>query len=147
MITATMDAEGVLSAGAHLRGEFSAPPETLIGHVHLRVSSLDTGRARYNGVIGLDVTQANYPGALFTSAGGYHHHVGMNTWGTAGKPAPERGSLGLAWFELAVPDEAARVALEERLAANSEVRDEESAAFPARVYYDYDGIGLAITAG
>lgn len=147
MITATMDAEGVLEAGAHLRGEFTAPPETLIGHVHLRVSSLDAALAHYNGVIGLDVTQASYPGALFTSAGGYHHHVGMNTWGTAGKPAPEHGSLGLEWFELVVPEEGARVDLEKRLAANSEVRDDESTAFPARVYYDSDGIGVAVTAG
>ena len=147
MVTAPMDAQGVLDAGAHLTGPFVAPAGTVMGHVHLRVSSIERGRSRYVGVVGLDVTQASYPGALFTSAGGYHHHVGMNTWGTQDRPAPEHRSLGLAWFELAVPEDAARATLEDRLAAESLVRDDESAAFPARVYYDQDGIGLAVTAG
>lgn len=147
MITAPMDAQGVLEAGASIPQPFTAPAGTTMGHVHLRVSGIEGGKARYNGVIGFDVTQASYPGALFTSAGGYHHHVGMNTWGTEGRPAPERGSLGLAWFEIAVPDEAGRAALEARLAAAGHVGENEVDAFPARVYYDADGIGVAVTAG
>jgi catechol 2,3-dioxygenase len=147
MVTAPLDAQGVLAAGAQLPGPFVAPAGTSMGHVHLRVSSLERGRARYTGVVGLSVTQASYPGALFTSAGGYHHHIGMNTWSTQDRPAPEHGSLGLAWFELAVPDDAARTALKARLAADGAVSDDEAAPFPARVYYDQDGIGLAVTAG
>lgn len=144
MITAPMDAQGVLDAGAGMTGQFRAPGDTIMGHVHLRVSDLRRSAQRYVDVVGLDVTQASYPGALFTSAGGYHHHVGMNTWGTAGQPAKEEGSLGLAWFELVVPDDAARAALAERLEASSSVRECESTAFSARVYYDEDGIGMAL---
>lgn len=144
MVTAPMDARGVLDAGAGLTGPFRAPAGTRMGHVHLRVSDLQRSRERYVEVVGLNVTQASYPGALFTSAGGYHHHLGMNTWGTAGRPAPAPGSLGLAWFELVVPGDAARQALAQRLEASSEVREAESSAFPERVYYDADGIGLAL---
>ena len=144
MITAPMDAQGVLDAGAGMTGQFRAPGDTIMGHVHLRVSDLRRSAQRYVDVVGLDLTQASYPGALFTSAGGYHHHVGMNTWGTAGQPAKEEGSLGLAWFELVVPDDAARAALAERLEASSSVRECESTAFSARVYYDEDGIGMAL---
>ena len=107
MVTAPMDARGVLDAGAGLTGPFRAPAGTRMGHVHLRVSDLQRSRERYVEVVGLDVTQASYPGALFTSAGGYHHHLGMNTWGTAGRPAPAPGSLGLAWLELMVTDDGA----------------------------------------
>ncbi len=145
MITAPMDAQGVLAAGAAVSGPFSAPEGTTLGHVHLRVSSIERGRLRYVDTIGFDVTQASYPGALFTSAGGYHHHVGMNTWASEGKPAPAHGSLGLAWFEIAVPDPGGRALLEERLASSSLVREHESPAFPTRVYYDEDGIGVAVT--
>ena len=53
----------------------------------------------------------SYPGALFTSAGGYHHHVGMNVWGGEGAPQPPDGSLGLVSFELVVPSDAARAEL------------------------------------
>ncbi len=147
MITAPLDARAVLGAGADMVGPFAAPAGTSMGHVHLQVSSIARASAHYHGVIGLDITHAGYPGALFTSAGGYHHHVGMNTWSTEGAPAADAGSLGLAWFELVVPDDAGRAALEERLAAACVVRENENAAFPARVHYDADGIGVAVTAG
>lgn len=147
MITAPVDARGVLQAGAAVGTPFEAPADTVMGHVHLRVSSIERGHRRYHEVVGLDVTQASYAGALFTSVGAYHHHVGMNTWGTEGKPPPMHGSLGLAWFELVVPDDQARLELEQRLAADGVVRDDEAQAFPARVYYDADGVGLAVTPG
>lgn len=145
MITAPLDAGAVLEAGVGMRGPFTAPAGTSLGHVHLKVSSIAAARAHYHGVVGLDVTHAGVPGALFTSAGGYHHHVGLNTWSTAGAHAPEPGALGLAWFELVVPDAAGRAALEERLAGASSVRENEHAAFLARVHYEADGIGLAVT--
>jgi catechol 2,3-dioxygenase len=58
-----------------------------------------------------------YPGALFTSVGGYHHHVGLNTWAGAGAPAPPPGALGLDRFELVLPDESALGAAVARLDA------------------------------
>ena len=58
----------------------------------------------YAGVLGFEVTVRGYPGALFVSAGGYHHHVGLNTWAGEGAPPPPPGSRGLRWFEIVVPD-------------------------------------------
>jgi catechol 2,3-dioxygenase len=77
---------------------------TRMGHVHLNVADLDAAEAFYAGLLGLDVTARGYPGALFLSAGGYHHHVGLNTWAGAGAPPPPEGSAGLRSFELTLPD-------------------------------------------
>ena len=79
------------------------PAGTRIGHVHLQVGDLDAEEAFWQGDVGLDVTVRSYPGALFMSAGGYHHHVGLNTWAGEGVPAPPPGALGLDYFELVVP--------------------------------------------
>jgi catechol 2,3-dioxygenase len=82
------------------------PPGTRIGHVHLKVADLRGSEAFYLGVLGLDVMQSNYPGALFVAAGGYHHHVGLNTWQSAGGDPPPPGAVGLRSFELKLPDAA-----------------------------------------
>jgi catechol 2,3-dioxygenase len=79
------------------------PAGSVIGHVHLQVSDLVSAEQFYTGVLGLDVTVRGYPGALFVSAGGYHHHIGLNTWHSAGSPPPPPGSVGLRSFELALP--------------------------------------------
>jgi len=71
-----------------------ADPGTRIGHVHLKVSDLDRSVAFYRDVIGLEVMQ-RMPSAAFLSAGGYHHHLGLNTWQSAGGPPPPAGSTGL----------------------------------------------------
>lgn len=92
---------------------------TKIGHVHLQVSDLGEAEAFYSGVLGFDVVVRGYPGALFVSAGGYHHHIGLNTWHSAGAaPAPE-GSVGLRSFEIELPDERALEAVLERVDAAS----------------------------
>jgi catechol 2,3-dioxygenase len=83
-----------------------AGPGTTMGHVHLNVADIPEAEAFYAGALGLDVTVRGYPGALFLAAGSYHHHVGVNTWSSAGAPAPPEGALGLRHFELLVPDEA-----------------------------------------
>jgi catechol 2,3-dioxygenase len=84
-----------------------APPGTRIGHVHLQVSDLNDAERFYSGVLGYDVVVRGYPGALFVSAGGYHHHLGLNTWHSAGAPPAVPGSVGLRSFEVALPSEAA----------------------------------------
>jgi catechol 2,3-dioxygenase len=81
------------------------PSGTTMGHVHLRVADIPASEAFYNGSLGLDVMVRSYPGALFVAAGGYHHHVGLNTWESQGAPAPPDGSLGLDRWELVLPDE------------------------------------------
>ena len=83
-----------------------APIDTTIGHVHLQVADLRASEAFYHGVLGFDVTVRTYPGALFVSAGGYHHHIGLNTWHSAGGSPPQPGAIGLRCVELLVPDQA-----------------------------------------
>ena len=80
------------------------PAETRIGHVHLQVSELERTEAFYSGVLGFDVMVRGYPGALFVAAGGYHHHIGLNTWHSAGSGPPSPGAVGLRYFEVELPD-------------------------------------------
>lgn len=80
--------------------EEHAPPETRVGHVHLQVADLAEAEEFYAGVLGFDVTVRGYPGALFVSAGGYHHHLGLNTWNTRPGSARPPGSVGLERFEI-----------------------------------------------
>lgn len=103
----------------HPRSEGGLVPETVIGHVHLHVGNLAAAEAFYCSVLGFDVMQRNYPGALFISAGGYHHHLGLNTWAGAGAPPPPADAAGLRYFTVVVPDEAAFAALVARAQAAS----------------------------
>jgi catechol 2,3-dioxygenase len=119
MDTLPLDLEGLLEelAGDDAPGE-GMPPGTRIGHVHLNVADLADAEAFYGGALGFDVTVRGYPGALFVSAGGYHHHVGLNTWMGEGAPPPPPGARGLGRFEIVLPDAAAVEATAQRLAAH-----------------------------
>jgi len=85
---------------------------TRIGHVHLNVADLDDSEGFYCGELGFDVTVRGYPGALFVSAGGYHHHLGLNTWNGDGVPPPPAGAIGLERYEVVVPGGEARDAVD-----------------------------------
>ncbi len=104
-----------------------APEGTRMGHVHLQVADLAESEAFYAGVLGFDVTVRGYPGALFVSAGGYHHHLGLNTWAGEDAPAPPPGSRGLDRYEIVVPSKAELDAVAGRLdaAAVETERDEQ----------------------
>src|SRR5215204_2666892 len=78
-------------------------PETRIGHVHLKVVDLERAIAFYNGVLGFDVTQRYGRQAAFLSAGGYHHHIGLNTWESAGGSPPAPGTTGLYHLAILYP--------------------------------------------
>jgi catechol 2,3-dioxygenase len=80
-----------------------APAGTTIGHVHLHVRDIDEAAAFYHEGLGLDKVVWNYPGALFMSAGGYHHHLGTNTW-AAGAPLSTDDDARLLEWEILVPD-------------------------------------------
>ena len=82
---------------------YTAPPAARIGHIHLKVADLDRAIAFYSGVLGFGVTQRYGPGAAFLSAGGYHHHIGINTW--AGPTPPPPDTVGLRWFLIRLPDD------------------------------------------
>ncbi|MGH8246204.1 MAG: VOC family protein, partial [Gammaproteobacteria bacterium] len=81
------------------------PAETRIGHVHLHVRDIDEAVAFYHGVIGFDVMGlAKAFRAAFVSAGGYHHHIGLNTWAGEGAPPPPADATGLRHFVVVLPD-------------------------------------------
>jgi len=77
---------------------------TRIGHIHLTVSDLDRALAFYRDVLGFEVTSRYGRDAVFLSAGGYHHHIGLNTWAGRGAPRPARGTTGLYHFAILFPD-------------------------------------------
>jgi catechol 2,3-dioxygenase len=91
------------------------PPLTRIGHVHLTVSDLDRALTFYRDVLGFDVVMRYGPDAVFLSAGGYHHHIGLNTWAGRGAPAPPPGTTGLYHFAILYPDRPALAAALRRL--------------------------------
>jgi catechol 2,3-dioxygenase len=78
-------------------------PGVRVGHVHLKVADLERALAFYHGVLGFDVTQRYGSEAAFLSAGGYHHHIGLNTWESLGGTPPARGSTGLYHLAIAYP--------------------------------------------
>ena len=93
----------------------SIDPRTRIGHVHLTVSDLDRSLAFYRGVLGFEVTSHYGRDAVFVSAGGYHHHIGLNTWAGPGAPQPPAGTTGLYHFAILFPDRTALAAAVRRV--------------------------------
>ena len=81
-------------------------PDVRIGHVHLKVADLDRSLAFYCGVLGFQLTQHYGRTAAFISAGGYHHHIGLNTWESLGGSPPPRGSTGLYHLAILYPTRA-----------------------------------------
>jgi catechol 2,3-dioxygenase len=82
-------------------------PRVDIGHVHLKVADLDRALAFYQGVLGFELTTRMGPSAAFLSAGGYHHHIGLNTWESRGGQPPPPGTTGLYHVAIRYPDRAA----------------------------------------
>ena len=81
-------------------------PQVRIGHVHLKVADLDRALGFYCGVLGFELTQRSGPAAAFVSAGGYHHHIGLNTWESQGGAAPPPGTTGLYHLAIVYPTRA-----------------------------------------
>lgn len=82
---------------------YTLPPKTFIGHVHLKVSNIDQAVAFYCGILGFEVTMRWGSQAAFISAGGYHHHIGLNTWYSEGAPPPPSYSTGLYHAAILLP--------------------------------------------
>jgi catechol 2,3-dioxygenase len=100
MTTDPLDISNVIKAGGNRPWE-EMPSGTKIGHVHLHVGNLDEGERFYHAALGLDKTVWTYPGALFMAVGGYHHHLGTNTWSPGPRAKDDEARL-LDW-ELVVP--------------------------------------------
>ena len=116
MATEPLDVRSLLSTAGDMpwRG---APQGTVVGHVHLHVGTLDEAKGFYHNALGLDQVVWNYPGALFLSAGGYHHHLGTNTWAAGAPPASEGDARLLEW-SLVVPTAADAAAAARSLEAS-----------------------------
>lgn len=116
MATLPLDADGVAAAidpGTRWHG---TPAGTTMGHMHFYVGALDEADAFYHGALGFDRVMWSYPGALFVSAGGYHHHVGLNTWAAHTRVAGE-ADAGLVSWQLLVPADGTLQAIADRLDA------------------------------
>lgn len=101
MVTQPLDLDSLI--GELTSGDATSSalhPDTVIGHVHLHVSDIDQARLFYTDLLGLDVMQRYGPSAMFVSADGYHHHIGLNTWAGVGAPPPPPDATGLRWYEI-----------------------------------------------
>ena len=103
MATLPLDLENLLGEPGGEAADATMPAGTTLGHVHLQVADLDAAETFWVDGLGFGATGRGYPGALFTSAGGYHHHVGLNTWAGVGAPLPPSGARGLERFEVVFP--------------------------------------------
>jgi len=121
MRTNQLDIKAILDEVDPKTAGYPAAPEGLrVGHIHLRVGSIEQAEAFYRGAIGLDLTRRR-GGATFMSSGGYHHHVGSNVWHSDGAGRRDPNRAGLSWFTIEAEAGAAD-ALSERLkAANAPV--------------------------
>ena len=104
--TEPLDFDRLLAAAGSEQWQ-TLPAGTKIGHVHLHVGELPRARQFYHEQLGLDIVVSSYPGALFLSAGGYHHHLGVNTWAGPHARLPPTFAARLLYWELVVPDVAA----------------------------------------
>jgi len=116
MGTKPFDVQGVLAElnGVSSSDWISLDPQTTMGHVHLHIGHLQSALDFYTDVVGFDMVMRYGPSAGFVSAGGYHHHLGLNTWAGVGAPPPPADAARLLWYEI-VMAEVAGVELETRL--------------------------------
>ncbi|MCT4684689.1 MAG: VOC family protein [Roseicyclus sp.] len=125
---------------------YTAPAGMSIGHVHLKVSDLERSIAFYRDVIGLDVMQRYGTQAAFLSAGGYHHHIGLNTWESAGGPRPPRNAVGLYHTAFLYPDRPSLArAFRQALHAGVEIEGAADHGVSEAIYFsDPDGNGIEL---
>ena len=108
MVTDPLDVRGILAEATAQPAPWTGlPAGTRLGHMHLQVGDLAQAEEFYHGVLGFDIT-SHFPGALFVSAGGYHHHLGLNIWQSRGAGPAPAGTAGLRFFTLELPSEEAR---------------------------------------
>ncbi|MCW5873527.1 MAG: VOC family protein [Anaerolineales bacterium] len=121
MANAPLDLHKLLDEADHAAAQAGViDAGTDIGHMHLQVSNTATAATFYHDLLGMDII-FNWPGALFLSAGGYHHHLGANTWHSQNAPRREDDMTGLRSYAYRVPDEAGWLALLQRVQSSQQV--------------------------
>jgi catechol 2,3-dioxygenase len=118
------------------------PAGTRIGHMHLHVGDLPSAEAFYHAALGFDKTAWSYPGALFLSVGGYHHHLGTNTWAAGAAPAGPNDARLMAW-DVVLPTAGDQVAVTASLTSAGYVATTDQGA---RVVQDPWGTTLRLLA-
>jgi catechol 2,3-dioxygenase len=123
-----------------------APPETRVGHVHLKVADLDRAVAFYTDVLGFKVTSRFGRGAAFLAAGSYHHHIGLNTWESLGATPPPPGHTGLYHTAFLYPDRKSLAqALKRAIDAGVTITGKADHGVSEAIYFeDPDGNGVEI---
>jgi catechol 2,3-dioxygenase len=144
MDTRRLDLGGLLAEPGSERPWEGLPTGTSIGHVHLHVRDLDEAKRFYHGTLGFDVMTRYGNQALFVSAGGYHHHVGLNTWAGAGAAPPPDGSVGLRYFAVRLPEASELERVVRRLREDGVTFEERPGSILLR---DQSGNGISITDG
>ena len=130
MTTVALDVPDLVAAAGDAPWT-GAPRGTRLGHVHLYVRDIDQAAAFYHAALGFDKVVWNYPGALFMSAGGYHHHLGTNTW-AAGAPLSTDDDARLIEWEIVLPDAAGIAAAAASLESAGHLVDRAGASIVAR---------------
>lgn len=142
MYTEQLDVENLLAEVENDSSEWvGVASGTDIGHVHLHVSDLAKAEEFYCRRIGFEVTERGYPGALFVSAGGYHHHLGLNIWAGRGAPPPPSDAVGLFAYSIVIPDTSAWQTLAREFEAAGAVVNKTDRQIAVR---DQDGLLVEI---
>jgi catechol 2,3-dioxygenase len=140
MVTEPLDLENLLSELKSPSRQQSGGVLT-IGHIHLQATNLQSAEEFYHEMLGFDVTQRSFPGALFVAAGGYHHHIGLNVWNSGGGSPSIDGTVGLARFGIRLGSSDAGKVLAARLRKTPYWSKESEQGIIVR---DADGIQIEI---
>ena len=134
------------SAALETAAPYQVPAQTRIGHVHLQVTDLDKALAFYVGILGFTVMQRLGNQAAFISAGGYHHHIGLNTWNSLGGPPARKQGAGLYHTAILYPTRADLAqALRQLAAANYPITGSADHGVSEALYLDDpDGNGVEL---
>lgn len=145
MATDPVDVDGLFAEidDQELLSDPRLPDGTKLGHMHLRVGDTTLAEQFYHDVLGFDVV-SRFPGAVFVSAGGYHHHIGLNAWESRGGQAPVSPSAGLEEFTIALPDRSALDQLVARVEATGVMVRREGEVMRLR---DPWGTGIVLEVG
>lgn len=120
MVTDPLDVDGLLSETSTDGNRREGMPDgTQVGHIHLQVDDLEPAVRFYRDMLGFDLMQRFGRSAAFLSVGGYHHHIGLNTWAGIGAPRPPAGTRGLRGFVLRLPTKASVEAVAMRMEGSS----------------------------
>ncbi|NKQ37444.1 MAG: VOC family protein [Chloroflexi bacterium] len=137
IVTAPLDIDGILAELSGAETWDGLHPDTVMGHIHLQAAHLRPTEAFYTNVLGFDFIARYGTVASFVSAGGYHHHIGMNTWAGVGAPPRPENAVGLRWYTIQLPTQTALEEVAARVRESGTAVTQNDAAYflqdPSRI--------------